>query len=115
MARFVINTPITTREPTVTVDAGLPVGNHRFRLEVIDAAGLRSRTPGEAIVEIQRIVVDPRPPVGPVIDPRPPVVGPVIDPRPPVIDPTGPIVITRPVVVSPSPRRSRGRPKKEKP
>lgn len=98
MARFEINTPITTRAATVTVDAGLPVGRHRFRLDVIDVQGRRSRTPGEAIVEVQRIVIDPRPPVPPV----------VIDPRPPII-------ITRPGV-APSGRPSRrSRKKKEQP
>ena len=94
MARFDINTPITTREPTVPVDAGLPIGRHLFRLEVIDRQGRRS-IPADAIVEVQRIVVDPRPPVPPT-------------------DPTGPVIITR-TAVSPSPRRSRGRMKKEKP
>ena len=94
MARFAVNRPITTSEPTVTVDAGLPIGRHRFRLEVIGAAGSRS-APDEAIVEVQSIVVDPRPPVPPT-------------------DPTGPVIITR-TAVSPSPRRSRGRMKKEKP
>jgi hypothetical protein len=98
MARFDINRPITTREPTVPVDAGLPIGRHLFRLEVIDRLGRRS-TPNDAIVEVQRIVVDPRPPVPPL---------------PPPIDPTRPVIITR-SAVSPSPRRRRGRTKKEKP
>jgi len=109
MARFEIDRPITTAEPTITVDAGLPVGRHRFRLVVIGARRQLS-PPDDAIVEIQRILIDPRPPTGPVIDPRPPV----IDPRPPVIDPRSG-VITRPIV-SPSPRRTRARRnKKEKP
>jgi hypothetical protein len=95
MARFEINRPITTREATVTVDAGLAAGRHRFRLDVIDAQGRRSQTPGEAIVEVQRIVVDPRPPVPPI----------VIDPRPPV-------VITRPGG-APTRRTSRRSPKKK--
>src|SRR5262245_56633210 len=78
MARFEINAPITTREPTVTVDAGLSIGRHRFRLEVIDAQR-RTSSPHEAIVEVQRIVVDPLPtgpigPVRPVVDPVWPVV-----------------------------------------
>ena len=60
MARFVVGTPQITREPTITVDAGLPVGRHRFRLEVVDASGLRS-APDEAIVEVQRIIIDPGP------------------------------------------------------
>ena len=60
MARFVVGTPQITREPTITVDAGLPVGRHRFRLEVVDATGLRS-APDQAIVEVQRIIIDPGP------------------------------------------------------
>ena len=58
MARFVVGTPQITREPTITVDAGLPVGRHRFRLEVVDASGLRS-APDQAVVEVQRIIIDP--------------------------------------------------------
>ena len=94
MARFDLNTPITTREPTVPVDAGLPLGRHLFRLEVIDRQGRRS-TPNDAIVEVQRIVVDPRPP------------------GPPPIVPTGPVIITR-AAGSPSPQRSRGRKQRAK-
>src|SRR5687768_12455099 len=109
MARFEIDRPIATLEPTITVDAGLPVGRHRFRL-VVMGAGRQPSAPDEAIVEIQRIVIDPPPPTGPVIDPRPPV----LDPRSPVLEPR-PGVITRPVV-SPSPRRTRARRhKKEQP
>jgi len=96
MARFDINTPIATREPTVPVDAGLPAGRHLFRLEVIDRLGRRSRTPSHVIVEVQPIVVDARPPVLPSVDP------------------TRPGIITRPPVLRP-PRRSPGRRKKEKP
>lgn len=106
MARFEIDRPITTAESTVTVDAGLPVGRHRFRLVVIGGRR-QSSAPDEAIVDIQRLVIDPRPPTGPVIDPRPPV----IDPRPAVI--TGPAIITGPIA-SPSPRRTRARREKEK-
>jgi hypothetical protein len=73
MARFVVNTPIATPAPTVTVDAGLPVGRHRFRLEVIDTAGLRSR-PDETIVEIQRIIIDP----GPIVPTPVPIPTPII-------------------------------------
>jgi hypothetical protein len=80
MARFVAGTPQITREPTIVVDAGLPIGRHRFRLEVIDAAGRRS-APDEAIVEVRQIVgpgpVGPTPgPVNPTPGPRPPVRGP---------------------------------------
>lgn len=73
MARFVVDTPITTREPTITVDAGLALGRHRFRLEVIDTAGLRSR-PDDAIVEISRIIIDPIPTPIPIPTPGPIVI-----------------------------------------
>jgi hypothetical protein len=113
MARFVVGTAQITREPTITVDAGLPVGRHRFRLEVVDASGLRS-APDEAIVEVQRIIVDPgRIPTGPVIPTPGPVIGPVL--------PTGPVVgpVIGPVLPTPGPiirpQRPRTRTKKEKP
>jgi hypothetical protein len=77
MARFVAGTPQITREPTISVDAGLPVGRHRFRLEVIDASGLRS-APDHAIVDVQRIIgPGPIPTPGPII-PTPGPIGPVI-------------------------------------
>ncbi len=94
MARFEVRTPITTREPTIVVDAGLPVGRHRFRLEVIDTTGQRS-APDDAIVDVQRIVGP-----GPVI----PTPGPIIPT--PIIPTPGPII----------PRQGpRTRRKKEKP
>lgn len=74
MARFAINQPITTREPSVTVDAGLTVGRHRFQLEVIDSAGNRSR-PDIAVVEVRRLVLEPVTPIAPtglVVTPRSP-------------------------------------------
>jgi hypothetical protein len=139
MPTFAVNTPITTREPTVTVDAGLPVGRHRFRLEVIDTAGLRSTRPDEAVVEIQRVVVDPGPVItGPIVT-GPIVTGPIVatpipSPGPIVLTPVpqpGPIVLTpvpgpiRPPIVrdappdtappDAAPPRRRGRRKKEKP
>lgn len=84
MARFQLNTPITTTEPTVRVDGGLPAGKHRFRLEVVAASGLRSKAAEQTIQ-----VVDPPPS-------RPGVANPV------VID-NRPIAPTRPPRVSPSP------------
>ena len=109
MARFVVGTPQTTREPTITVDAGLPVGRHRFRLEVIDASGLRS-APDHAIVEVQRIIINPGP-----ITPTP---GPII-PTPGPIRPPGPIIQPGPIIPTPGPiirpPRSRTRRKKETP
>ena len=121
MARFVVGTPQITREPTITVDAGLPVGRHRFRLEVVDASGLRS-APDQAIVEVQRIIIDPgRIPTGPVIPTPGPVIGPVIGPVTGPVISTGPIVgpVIGPVIPTPGPiirpPRPRTRTKKEKP
>jgi hypothetical protein len=63
-----VNQTIETTEPIIAVDR-LPLGRHRFQLEVIDDAGQRSR-PVVAIVEIQREIVPPIDPtnlrVGPV-------------------------------------------------
>ncbi len=42
-----------TRHPLLLVDAGLPVGRHRFQLIVVDAAGNRSK-PAEVTVVISR-------------------------------------------------------------
>ena len=87
MVSFVAGKPVTTDTPGVLVDAGLPIGRHRFQLVVLDSGGLRSK-PDEIVVQVQRLVL---PPVGPVIGPVGPVVGPVV----------GPPVIVRPSVVNP--------------
>jgi hypothetical protein len=100
MVQFAPNQTIETAEPTITVDAGLPLGQHRFQLVVIDAAGNRSR-PAVAIVEIQRAVpIAPDPVATPVspIDPLAvtptrlapaPSVTPFVSPMPsPVVSPT---------------------------
>ena len=52
MASFSIGQAITTTEPTITVDAVLPVGDHVFQLEVVDDSGNRSQ-PDHVIVTIQ--------------------------------------------------------------
>jgi hypothetical protein len=70
MARFEINEPIATTEPTIVVENELAIGGHHFRLEVIDRLGRRS-TPNDAIVQVQRIVLPPRPPAPSPIDPTP--------------------------------------------
>lgn len=89
MARFVVDQPIRTREPTIVVDAGLAPGRHRFRLEVVDSAGRRS-APDVAVVTIERRTTPgvppsdtPRPPAGtqPVIE-APAPAGVVKPPRP---------------------------------
>jgi len=53
MTTFVIGQPVTTEVAVVTVDAGLKPGLHRFRLEVVDDAGLASR-PAEAVVQVEQ-------------------------------------------------------------
>jgi hypothetical protein len=77
MPRFLPNRPITSGEPTIVVDAGLPAGRHRFRLEVIDSAGLRS-TPSDAVVTVTDAGPS-RPPIRPV---QPPLISGPITPNP---------------------------------
>jgi len=43
---------VTTREPKIEVDPGLPVGTHRFQLIVIDRNGAKS-APDVATVQVQ--------------------------------------------------------------
>lgn len=73
MARFALNQPIETDAPSIVVDAGMPVGQHRFQLVVIDDAGNKSKA-ATAVVDIQRTIISPdilvRPPG--VIIRRPP-------------------------------------------
>ncbi|MEC5385347.1 hypothetical protein VVD49_06405 [Uliginosibacterium sp. H3] len=58
MAKFVAGKPQTTSTPGITVDAGLDVGFHRFRLVVIDDQGKASKA-DELVVEVRsgRIVI----------------------------------------------------------
>jgi hypothetical protein len=93
MAEFVVGTPVVTREPVVTVDAGLRPGRHLFRLVVVDNDGQES-APDERIVTVSRLggptfptePTDPRDPRDPRIPTRP--TEPTIPTRP-----TGPIPI----------------------
>lgn len=39
MTRLVRDQPLKTREPLLPIDAGLPVGTHRFQLQVVTADG----------------------------------------------------------------------------
>jgi hypothetical protein len=79
---FAVAQPIATREPTIVVDPGLPLGRHRFQLEVVDAEGRVSK-PDLAEVEIVRSSLQP---TGPVVSPTRDVVSPVAPPirRPPI-------------------------------
>jgi hypothetical protein len=51
--RFTPNHPVETREAKVVVDAGLPVGIHRFQLVVVNVRGQRSK-PAQVVVEVVR-------------------------------------------------------------
>lgn len=58
MARFTQGIPVTTSVPVVAVDPGLAPGRYRFRLEVVDSGGNRSR-PAEVIVVVRRTTLPP--------------------------------------------------------
>ncbi len=68
MTQFVIGQPVTTAVPGVSVDAGLPVGRHRFRLVVVDSAGNRSQ-PDDRVVQVLAASVGPLTHVVTPIDP----------------------------------------------
>lgn len=126
MAKFPLGKPVTTETATVEVDAGLAVGAHRFRLSVVNAAGLPSRAADEVVVQVtqSRVVLPPigppiAPPIGPPISPPVRPAGPVpplepmrptlpaqpaqpVKPAPP-LNPAEPVKPKRP----PSPRTSR--------
>jgi hypothetical protein len=65
MAQFAVGQSITTREPTIEVDAGLAAGDHRYSLVVLDAAGRRSAA-DVVTVRVQRLVIP-----GPIDRPDP--------------------------------------------
>jgi hypothetical protein len=92
MAAFTVDKPIPTRTPTITVDAGLAVGDHRFQLEVVDDGGLRSKPDLVTVTVQRRVIVSPERPTRPVPTPVPPVT-----PVRPVVSP----IITTPTPVSP--------------
>ena len=106
MVAFVAGKPLTTDTPVVVVDAGLPVGRHRFQLVVVNAAGTASK-PSEIVVQVQRFV--PPPVVGPIV--TGPITGPLTGPitapttgpivGPPVVDPIRPPGPLQPVFPNP--------------
>jgi hypothetical protein len=81
MAKFVVGRPLTTRESSVVVDAGLPVGIHRFQLIVIGANGVASK-PDQVLVQVQATRLIPGIRTPPVI-PLPPLPLPPITPLSP--------------------------------
>lgn len=60
MVAFVVGRAVATATPVVEVDAGLPIGSHRFQLVVQDDGGLRSR-PDQVVVVVARGRVLPTP------------------------------------------------------
>lgn len=76
--KFELNKPIETRVPSIVVDGSLEPGRNRFMLEVIDAAGNRSKP---AVVDI--IVTRS--------------FSPNFDPNLRVVRPTNPIRVTNPI------------------
>jgi hypothetical protein len=58
--KFTPNKPIETKDSTITVDRGLSVGSHRFRLVVENDRGQRSR-PAEVVVKVEANVRIRRP------------------------------------------------------
>ena len=93
MTAFAINKPVATSEPVVTVDAGLPVGGHRFALQVQRGDG-RASTRSVVIVQVVRPLSPER--ITPLdrLRPREP-----IQPTDRIspVRPTTPIAPTRPV------------------
>ena len=66
MADFRRTKKVKTKKPFVKVEAGLPPGNHRFQLTVVDRQGNQSK-PAEVVVKIR----ETRTPVEPITPIRP--------------------------------------------
>ena len=85
MAVLALNQPVTQGDSVLQVENQLAPGRYRFRLVVIDTAGLES-APADLIVSVEAPPPPPTPPTGPF---RPPIFRPdrfdridrVIDPR----------------------------------
>jgi hypothetical protein len=52
MTQLFVGTPVVTEAPSIVVDAGLSVGQHRFQLEVVIDSGQKSQ-PVTAVVQVQ--------------------------------------------------------------
>ena len=73
MATFTRGQSITTKVPSIVVDAGLPAGQHRFQLEVLTDTGQRS-LPDIAVVQVDEGSITLTP-----IDPRLAVLSPTVE------------------------------------
>lgn len=79
--QFAPNQPFDSPQAAVVVDAGLPVGVHRFQLVVVGRSGRRS-SPVEVIVSVVRRLPIPGPSPFPPPGPGPlPGPGPIDIPR----------------------------------
>lgn len=98
MVAFVVGRAVKTAEPVVTVDPGLPLGVHRFQLQVITADGRRSSV-DMVDVSVQRLqILEPLQPVlrPTIIDPVNPVINPATTPPLATGTTIGPTVIRTP-------------------
>lgn len=100
MTTFVRGRPVSQANPRVTVDAGLPVGRHRFQLEVLSDDGRRS-APDVVDIVVEAGSLSPTNPTDLVSPTRPrdplgPVTGPILTPTP----------IVRPLMQDPAVRAS---------
>lgn len=93
MVAFVVGRAVKTAEPVVTVDPGLPLGVHRFQLQVITADGRRSSV-DVVDVSVQRLQI---------LEPLQPVLRPtIIDPVSPVISPAATTPLATSTTISPT-------------
>lgn len=93
MVAFVVGRAVKTAEPVVTVDPGLPLGVHRFQLQVITADGRRSSV-DVVDVSVQRLQI---------LEPLQPVLRPtIIDPVSPVISPAATTPLATSTTTSPT-------------
>ncbi len=104
MTAFAPGQPVIMPVPTVTVDGGLPVGDHVFQLLVIDDQGTQSQPTRVVVKIVPPVLTGPGGPgtVGTPVVPPTPVLQPtpVVAPPPgvtPVVQPT-PVVAPRPSV-----------------
>jgi D-ribose pyranose/furanose isomerase RbsD len=66
VAKFQPGQTVKTTEAVVTVDAGLPVGTHRFQLQVVTDTGQRSVADVVQVSVVRTLVREPLRPIEPV-------------------------------------------------
>jgi hypothetical protein len=68
MAKFIVGIPVVTKVSSVVVDTQLPVGRHRFQLEVLNDTDQKS-TPDIVVVQVSELNGSVEP-VSAVLPPR---------------------------------------------